>query len=113
MKLLSLIGAFLLSIMAFSTAIADPHGEAQERLGKTIQESAQIEMAQGDERGIAQEKLGLAIQNAGVLSTRDSLAEAKDQEHLGRLIRDYAVLSYAQGVIQEEMGKTIVGQPLG
>lgn len=112
MKLLFLAGGFLLSTVA-STALATPQEESQELLGKAIQESAQIDMAQDDERGAAQEKLGLAIQNAAFLASQESTAGIKDQERLGRLIRDSAFLRYAQGELQQELGKTIVGLPLG
>jgi hypothetical protein len=102
------IGGLLLSMLAVSTAIASPQGEAQELLGKAIQESALINRTPDVERrGAAQEKLGLAIQNAAALSPSD-MAGAEDQERLGQLIRDSAFLRYAQGVLQEEIGKTIV-----
>jgi hypothetical protein len=111
MKLRSLLlGGLLLSMLAVSAALASPQGEAQEQLGKAIQESASMNRTSDVERGAAQEKLGLAIQNAAALSASD-LASTKDQERLGRLIRDSAFLRYAQGLLQEEIGKTIV-EPL-
>lgn len=100
-------------MVPFLTAFATPYEESQELLGKAIQESAQVDRTQDFERGASQEKLGLAIQNAGFLASNQSMASAKDQEKLGRLIRDSAFLRYAQGALQQELGKTIVGLPLG
>jgi hypothetical protein len=111
MKSLSLIVGLFIILVTFSTPLASPQGDAQEQLGRAIQESAAASMVQDVEKGVAQEKLGLAIQNAGLSSA--SLAGTTDQEHLGRLIRDSAFLSYAQGEIQQEMGKTIVGLSQG
>ena len=92
----------------FSIALASPQGDAQEQLGKAIQESAATNMVQ---KGVAQEKLGLAIQNAGLSST--NMGGTKDQENLGRLIRDSGFLSYAHGALQQEMGRTILGLSQG
>ncbi len=112
MKFLYLIGGLLFILMT-SMAFADPQGEAQELLGKAIQDAAQVQSIQGSDKGMVQEKLGLAIQHATATSTTKDLAIVKDQEHLGRLIRDSASLSYAHGAIQQEMGKTIVGLSRG
>lgn len=108
MKLLSLIGGLFLILVTFSMTVASPQGDAQEQLGKAIQESAVTDMVQ---KGVAQEKLGLAIQNAGLSST--NMGGTKDQENLGRLIRDSAFLGYAQGAVQQEMGRTILGMSQG
>jgi len=107
MKWTVIISGFLI-LFNFSTVLASPQGDAQEQLGKAIQETAVANLAQKE---AAQEKLGLAIQNASLSSA--SLAGVKDQEHLGRLIRDSAFLSFAHGAIQQEMGKTIVGLSQG
>lgn len=106
MKFAIIVGLFIL--VTFSSVLASSQEGTQEQLGKAIQETAAANLAQKE---TAQEKLGLAIQNAAI--SQKSLTGVKDQDYLGRLIRDSASLSYAQGEIQQEMGKAIVGLSQG
>ncbi len=112
MKFSYLFGLFFI-LMASTSVSADSQGEAQELLGKAIQDAAQVNFTRNSDEGMSQEQLGLAIQHAAVTLIGKDLTVVKDQEHLGRLIRDSASLSYAHGALQQEMGKTIVGLSQG
>lgn len=107
-KTISII-VLLLGWAVFAPLVfSDETGNAQEQLGKAIQEAASMSMAENPEMGPSQEKVGAAIRDSAQISLKTQGEDGAFQSRLGRAVRDSAFLAYAQGLVQEEIGQTIV-----